>query len=343
MADTAEALQAVIVISDGFELGDEDCQIAYTMLKNFMEVNMAFVFGIFPNGEDKIFNDILSNYVYNYSFEDAVYLFNQENGQIFTDLTDQLVLNIDPWLEVTNTNNVQVTDEIHLIVDNELLHGALLEIEYEITTYALNGIVDANITDYVGETGMVYDPDAHLLTENLTNKDIGWKETEEGVTYYFYSKEEFENKIKEGYFLEYAEYAGNYYGTPKKFIEEKLNKGIDVILEIEIQGAMQIKKLIPEALFIFIMPPTLEELKRRLVGRNTDSKEKIIERFKIAYKEINEVSKYNYVVVNDEVDNAVSKIQAIIKAEKCRVDRIEEVLLNNEEEYIHELLVDINN
>ena len=165
----------------------------------------------------------------------------------------------------------------------------------------------------------------------------------EGVTYYFYSKEEFENKIKEGYFLEYAEYAGNYYGTPKKIIEEKLNKGIDVILEIEIQGAMQIKKLIPEALFIFIMPPTLEELKRRLVGRNTDSKEKIIERFKIAYKEINEVSKYNYVVVNDEVDNAVSKIQAIIKAEKCRVDRIEEVLLNNEEEYIHELLVDINN
>ena len=104
---------------------------------------------------------------------------------------------------------------------------------------------------------------------------------------------------------------------------------------------MQIKELVPEALFIFIMPPTLEELKRRLVGRNTDSKEKIIERFKIAYKEINEVSKYNYVVVNDEVDNAVSKIEAIIKAEKCRVDRIEEVLLNNEEEYIHELLVDL--
>ena len=163
----------------------------------------------------------------------------------------------------------------------------------------------------------------------------------EGETYYFYSKEEFENKIKEGYFLEYAEYAGNYYGTPKKIIEEKLNEGIDVILEIEIQGAMQIKNLIPESIFIFIMPPTLEELKRRLVGRNTDSKEKIIERFKIAYKEINEVSKYNYVVVNDEVDNVVRKIQAIIKAEKCRVDRIEEVLLSNEEEYIHELLVDL--
>lgn len=163
----------------------------------------------------------------------------------------------------------------------------------------------------------------------------------EGKTYYFYSKEEFENKIKEGYFLEYAEYAGNYYGTPKEFIGSKLDNGIDVILEIEIQGAMQIKELVPEALFIFIMPPTLEELKKRLVGRNTDSKEKIIERFKTAYKEINELSKYNYVVVNDEVDNAVSKIEAIIKAEKCRVDRIEEVLLNNDEEYIHELLVDM--
>ena len=163
----------------------------------------------------------------------------------------------------------------------------------------------------------------------------------EGVTYYFYTKEEFEKKINEGYFLEYAEYAGNYYGTPKKFIQEKLDKGIDVILEIEIQGAMQIKKLIPEALFIFIMPPTLEELKRRLVGRNTDSKEKIIERFKISYKEINEVSKYNYVVVNDEVENAVNKISSIMTAEKCRVDRIEEVFLNNEEEYIHELFVDM--
>lgn len=194
LADTADALQAVIVISDGFELGEEDCQTVYTMLKNFMDVNMAFVFGIFPNGEDKIFKDILSNYVYNYSFEDAAYLFNQENGQIFTDLTDQLVLNIDPWLEVTNTNNVQVTDEIHLIVDNELLHGSLLEIEYEIITYALNGLVDVAITDYVGETGMVYDADAQLLTEDLTNKEIGWRESEDGVTYSKAFEEENENE-----------------------------------------------------------------------------------------------------------------------------------------------------
>ena len=96
----------------------------------------------------------------------------------------------------------------------------------------------------------------------------------EGVTYYFYDKDEFENKIKDDYFLEYALYAGNYYGTPKKYIQEHLDKGQDVILEIEIQGAMQIKKIIPEALFIFIMPPSLKELKKRLVGRGTDTKKK---------------------------------------------------------------------
>ena len=162
----------------------------------------------------------------------------------------------------------------------------------------------------------------------------------EGKTYYFYTKEEFENKIKEDYFLEYASYADNYYGTPKKYIQEHLNNGEDVILEIEIQGAMQVKKLIPEALFVFIMPPSLKELKKRLVNRGTDTKEKILERFKIAYQEMNEVTKYNYVVVNDEIEIAADKVLSIIKAEKCRVDRIEEVFLNTEEEYMHEMLID---
>lgn len=162
----------------------------------------------------------------------------------------------------------------------------------------------------------------------------------EGKTYYFYTKEEFENKIKENYFLEYASYADNYYGTPKKYIQEHLNNGEDVILEIEIQGAMQVKKLIPEALFVFIMPPSLKELKKRLVSRGTDTKEKILERFKIAYQEMNEVTKYNYVVVNDEIEIAADKILSIIKSEKCRVDRIEEVFLNTEEEYLHEMLID---
>jgi len=162
---------------------------------------------------------------------------------------------------------------------------------------------------------------------------------EEGVNYYYLTKEEFEKRIKEDFFLEYTNYAGNYYGTPKKYIKEKLEKGIDVILEIEIEGATNIKKLIPEALFIFIMPPSLKELVKRLKNRGTESNEKILKRFHEAYKEINEVTKYNYVVVNDKVEVAVDKIEAIIKAEKCRVDRIEEVYLDTKEEEIHELLI----
>ena len=162
----------------------------------------------------------------------------------------------------------------------------------------------------------------------------------DGENYFFLTKEDFEKKIKEDYFLEYAEYAGNYYGTPREYIREKINKGIDVILEIEIEGATNIKKLIPEALFIFIMPPSLKELVKRLKGRGTEEKEKIVERFNIAYKEINEVSKYNYVVVNDLLKDAVDKVEAIIKAEKCRVDRIEEMLVSNKEEIIHEFLME---
>ena len=162
----------------------------------------------------------------------------------------------------------------------------------------------------------------------------------DGVNYYFLEKEDFEEKIKNNYFLEYAEYAGNYYGTPKEKITEKLSKGLDVILEIEIQGAMKIKELVPEALFIFIMPPSEKELLKRLKGRKTEEKEKIIERFNIAYREINEVTKYNYVVVNDVLDEAVNKVLSIITAEKCRVDRIEEMYVSNKEEIIHEFLME---
>ncbi len=159
-------------------------------------------------------------------------------------------------------------------------------------------------------------------------------------TYFFVSKEEFEERINKGIFLEYAEYNGNYYGTPKDKILDKLNNGIDVILEIEIQGALKVKKLIPDAIFIFIMPPSLGELRNRLVKRGTDSADKIISRFKTSYKEINEVTKYNYVVVNDEVDKAVAKVNAILISERCRVDRIEDIYLSNLEEELHEFLVD---
>ena len=162
---------------------------------------------------------------------------------------------------------------------------------------------------------------------------------EDGVNYYFVSKEEFEQRIKDNKFLEYAVvHNGKYYGTPKDKVEEMLKNGKDVILEIDIQGALAINNLIPEAVFIFIMPPSMEILKERLIKRNTETKEQILERFTKAYTEINEVSKYNYVVINDEVEEAVKKIEAILLSEKCRVDRIEDVDLNNKEEYIHELI-----
>ena len=173
-----------------------------------------------------------------------------------------------------------------------------------------------------------------MTSRNMRSNDIP------GETYFFVSKEEFEERIKEGVFLEYAIYNGNYYGTPKDKIQEKLDQGIDVILEIEIQGALKVKELVPDAIFIFILPPSMKELRRRLVNRGTDSKEKVLERFKTAYKEINEVTKYNYVVINDEVEKAVSKVNAILLSERCRVDRIEDVYLDNMEEEIHELLVD---
>lgn len=174
---------------------------------------------------------------------------------------------------------------------------------------------------------------------SMTSREPRGQE-ENGKDYFFVTREEFEENIKKGNLLEYAEYNGNYYGTPKHKIDEYLDKGIDVILIIEIQGALQIKELIPDALFIFIMPPSMEELKTRLVNRGTDSHDKIISRFKTAYQEINEVTKYNYVVVNDEIDRAVNKVNSILLAEKCRVDRIEEVFLNNQEEVLHEGLLD---
>jgi guanylate kinase len=162
----------------------------------------------------------------------------------------------------------------------------------------------------------------------------------EGVSYYFINKDEFDSRINDNKFLEYAQYNGYYYGTPKDKILDKLNKGIDVILVIEIQGAIKIQKLLPETIFIFILPPSMKELKRRLIERNTEDKDKIIKRFTRAYQEINELTKYNYVVINDDLDEATKKVSAILNSERCRVDRIEEVYLNNMEEEIHELLID---
>ncbi|MDV3428644.1 MAG: guanylate kinase [Bacillota bacterium] len=161
-----------------------------------------------------------------------------------------------------------------------------------------------------------------------------------GESYYFYSKEDFKRKIEENDFLEYAEVYGNFYGTPKSKVMERLNRGEDVILEIDIQGALKVKENFEEGVFIFILPPSMEELKNRIIKRGSATPESLMTRFKSAYKEINYLSKYNYAVVNDTVDEAANKIKSIIAAEKCRVDRIKENLLDSKEGIIHEQLYD---
>ncbi len=168
------------------------------------------------------------------------------------------------------------------------------------------------------------------------------KGEKDGVDYYFVTREEFEKKIENGDFLEYAKVRyGEYFGTPKKELEEILSSGKDVILEIDVQGAKQVKEKFPETILIFIMAPSMEELKRRIKARGAEKQiDQIIDRFQTAYREINEVYRYNYVVVNDQVENAVAKIEAILLSEKCRVDRIEELYVQNEEEFMHELMMD---
>ncbi len=168
-------------------------------------------------------------------------------------------------------------------------------------------------------------------------------EEKDGTDYNFISTEEFEQKIKENKYLEYAiVHSNKYYGTPIEHIDEILSKGKNIILEIDIEGARKVNEKRPDAVFIFIMPPSMEILKKRLIGRKTETKEQVVERFKTAYKEINEVSKYNYVIVNDDIEDSLLKMNSIIECEKCRVDRIEEVYLGNQEEMIHELLVDFD-
>ncbi|HGD5093084.1 TPA: guanylate kinase [Streptococcus agalactiae] len=144
----------------------------------------------------------------------------------------------------------------------------------------------------------------------------------DGVDYFFRTREEFEALIKEGQMLEYAEYVGNYYGTPLSYVNETLDKGIDVFLEIEVQGALQVKSKVPDGVFIFLTPPDLEELEERLVGRGTDSSEVIAQRIERAKEEIALMREYDYAVVNDQVSLAAERVKRVIEAEHYRVDRV---------------------
>ena len=144
---------------------------------------------------------------------------------------------------------------------------------------------------------------------------------EDGVNYNFVSREEFERMIRDGELLEYAEYVGNYYGTSLKVIEDYLQKGVDVLLDIEVQGAAKVREKCPEAVLIFIIPPSLEELSRRLRNRNTDSVDVIAQRLEKSRAECRESVKYDYLVVNDNVMSAAQEILAILEAERCRVKK----------------------
>lgn len=159
------------------------------------------------------------------------------------------------------------------------------------------------------------------VSVSVTTREMRKNEAE-GKDYFFTSRQEFERMIAEGELLEHAQiYGGNYYGTPKKYVRQTLMEGNDLILEIDIQGALQVKERFEEGVFIFLVPPSMEELHRRLVERGREAPELIMERFKAAYEEMNFINRYNYVITNDKIDEAVNKIEAVITAEKCRVQR----------------------
>lgn len=141
---------------------------------------------------------------------------------------------------------------------------------------------------------------------------------EDGVHYYFLEKETFKKMIEEGQFLEWAEVYGNYYGTPRRFVQEALGRGEDVILEIDIQGALQVKEKIPEAVLVFLIPPSRSELSLRLVSRGLDLPEEIEKRLNCSADEIKLAERYDYIVVNDDIGRAAGKVEAIIMAEKSR-------------------------
>ena len=146
-----------------------------------------------------------------------------------------------------------------------------------------------------------------------------------GENYFFATREEFEEMVEKGELLEYAFVHTNYYGTPKKFVFDEIEKGEIVLLEIDVQGALQIKEKYKEAVFIFLIPPTMDELKSRLVKRDTETEDEIETRYRNAFKELDFVGEYDYFVINDVLENAVSSIENIIAAEKLRVKRHKDI------------------
>lgn len=163
-------------------------------------------------------------------------------------------------------------------------------------------------------------PERYALSVSATTRAPRTGEAD-GVEYFFRTTEEFEQMIAEDALIEYAQYVGNYYGTPRAYVEEHLEAGRDVILEIEIQGALKIKEKFPDAVLMFISAPSAEELKRRLVGRGTEEMSVIEARLARASEEARGVEQYDYFVINDDPDDCVESVHAIVQTEKSRVSR----------------------
>lgn len=162
--------------------------------------------------------------------------------------------------------------------------------------------------------------DNYTLSVSMTTRAPREGE-EDGKAYFFRSEKEFLNLAENGGFLEHAAYCGNRYGTPKKFVEEKLSEGRDVLLEIEMQGALQVKEHFPEALLIYVVTPSAEDLNTRLTGRGTETKEAVEQRLKRAVEESYGVGAYEYVVVNDDADRCAKELHCVIQSAKCAVQR----------------------
>lgn len=178
---------------------------------------------------------------------------------------------------------------------------------------------------------LVHAYDNYALSVSMTTRNPRPGE-EEGREYFFVTREEFEEKIKQDGLVEYASYCDNYYGTPKEYVEKQLEKGKDVILEIEIQGALKVKEKFPTALLMFVMPPSVNELKKRLEGRGTESREVIAKRLKRAAEEAVGIEKYDFIVINDKLEECVEKMHSLIQAAHDTPIRNEELIDNMRKE-----------
>ena len=178
---------------------------------------------------------------------------------------------------------------------------------------------------------LVHTYDNYALSVSMTTRAPRPGE-EEGKEYFFVSKDVFEDNIQQDGLIEYAQYCNNYYGTPREYVERQLEKGKDVILEIEIQGALKVKEKFPTALLMFVMPPNATELKKRLEGRGTESKEVIAKRLRRASEEAEGIEKYDFIVINDKLEECVRQMHSLIQAAHFTPDRNGEMIDNMRKE-----------